>query len=87
MEREVFEKRINECFDEVIKELRYQINYNIENGIYEHCESVPAYSDVKAVLFQIMTQGANIVGKPCLPSSIRRFNQIKKLVRFNFLHS
>ena len=87
MEREVFEKRINECFEEVVKELRYQINYNINNGIYEHCESVPTYADVKSVLYQIMTQGANIVGKPCLSGSLRRFNQVKKLVRFNFFHS
>lgn len=87
MEREVFEKRINECFENVVNELRYQIDYNINNGIYEHCESVPTYADVKAVLYGIMEHGADIVGKPCMTQNLKRFRQVKKLVRFNWFHS
>ena len=87
MEKEVFKNRIYDCFEDVIKELRWQIDYNISEGIYDHCNEVPAYADVKAVLYRILETAPNIVGEPSMPSSIKRFKQVKKLVRFNFFHS
>ena len=85
MEKEIFKKRIDECFEEVVKELRYQIDYNIEQGIANYCEG--DYGDVKSVLYGIMDYSKNFVGKPSLPSNIKRFNQIKKRVKIRFWHS
>ena len=89
MDKEVFRERIYGCLEESIKEINWQIDKAIEDGIYEKCDERKAgvYGDVKAILYEVLKSSADLtVGKPCLPSSVKRFNQMSNLFVWRFFH-
>lgn len=88
MTKKEFRKRIFACLKHSEKEIRWQIENAIVNGIYKECdENFGSYSDVKAILYAVLETSAEYtIGTPPLPDSTRRFNKMRKKFRWQFFH-
>lgn len=88
MEKEEFRHRIYDCLDVSIKEIRWQIDNAIENGIADVCDEKEAgyYGDVKAILYEVLEKSIVTVGTPCMPSCVKRFNKVRKAFKWQIFH-
>lgn len=85
MEKELFEKRVNDVLNEVVNEIRYQIE---RNDIHDLCdEKYGKFADVKAVIYAALKDSADkCIGKPCMPNNKKRFDLIRRNFRWFFFH-